>query len=163
MGKRNRQRHKLGRFIAGKAEDEALVAGTGIEFIGHFAVFGFKTLIDAQSDIRRLAVDGIDHAAGIAVEAVFGAVIADLAHGIAHNLLNIDVSRRGDLTGHHDKAGGSKRFAGNARHGVALKQRVQNGVADRVADFIGMSFGHRFGGKKSFAHCVFLSLIRLSV
>ena len=25
-----------------------------------------------------------------------------------------------------------------------------------------MSFGHRFGGEKSFAHCVFLSVIRLS-
>ena len=163
MGKRNRQRHKLGRFVAGKAEDETLVAGSDIEFIGHFAVFGFKAFIDAHGNIRRLAVDGMNDAAGIAIEAVFGAVIADLTHGIAHDLLNINISGCGDFAGNHHKAGGSKRFAGHARHRIGFEVCVENSVADGIADFIGMSFGHRFGGKKSFAHCVFLSVIRLSV
>ena len=41
MGKRDRKRHEFRRFIAGKAEDQALIAGADIKFIGNFAIFGF--------------------------------------------------------------------------------------------------------------------------
>ena len=53
-------------------------------------------------------------------------------------------------TGDDDQAGGAERLDGDPRLGVVFQQAVQHGVRDLIAQFVGMSFCHRFGGEHQF-------------
>ena len=64
--------HERGRLVASVTEHHALVAGADllVRIVARLAVLGLVALIDALSDVGALVVDGVEHAAGIAVEAV---------------------------------------------------------------------------------------------
>ena len=106
-----------------------------------------------------MLVDIGNDAAGVAVEAVLGSVVAYIADDAARNLCYVNVALCADLAHDVDKAGGNGRFAGDAAVGVFFEYRVKYRVRDLVADLIGMSLGHRFRCKQSFAHFYFLRKI----
>ena len=123
------QRHQLFRLVAGVAEHQALVARA--------------PRVHAHGDVGRLLVDGGDHAAGLVVEAVLGAGVADALDGVAHDRGQVRVGLGRDLAGDEGEAGGDHRLAGHPAVGVLGQDRVQDGVRDLVGDLVGVAFGHR--------------------
>ena len=160
MGQGDRIGHIFLCLIAGKAEHHTLVSGTdGIQLIlGHGLLSGFQGFVYAHGNIRGLLVDGDHNAAGIAVEAVFSPVIADLADRLADDLLDVHICVGGDLTHDHHKACGGAGLTCHTAHGVLLHQCVQDRIRDRVAHFIRMSLCYGLRCKKSLFH-FFSSLV----
>ena len=140
MGQADGQRHQFGRLVAGVAEHHALVARTG------------NLIVGAKGNVRALAVDVGDNAAGIAVEAVLGTVVADGADDLAGGAGDVNVAARGDLAHDVDKAGGAGRLARYTRTGILGQDGIEDGIGNLVADFVGMPLGDRFGRKKNFGH-----------
>ena len=56
----------------------------------------------------------------------------------------------GNFTGNHDMAACCQHFAGHTGQRVMGEAIIQYAVCDLIAQFIGMSLGHRFSGIKSF-------------
>ena len=110
-------------------------------------------------------MDEAHNAAGVAVKAKLGAVVADAADDATGDFLYVDIGLGANLAGDNDGAGGHEGLAGAAdvlhvgRHAVggdvALllelyffgEDCVEDGVADLVSDLIGMAFGHRLRRK----------------
>ena len=137
--------HHLGRFIAGKAEHHALIAGADVH-IAHTAPF--QRVVNTHGDIRALTMHRRQHGTGMAVKAVFGAVIADIADHFANDIVHSIVGGGGHLAHHHHNAGCRAGFAGHAGIRILRQNRVEHRVADLVADFVGMSFRNGFGCKQ---------------
>ena len=110
----DRQRHELVRLARRVAEHQPLVAGAdAVERIG-VAVLHLERLVHALRDVRRLLVERRDHAAGLRVEAVLRAGVADLGDLLADEPRDVDVDLGGDLAGDDDEARGDERLAGDA-------------------------------------------------
>ncbi len=141
--------HQYGSFVAGVAEHHPLVAGAdGLElFFGDLAALRLERFVDAERDIGRLGGNGGENAAGVAVEALLGAVVADTADHLAHELVKVDEGGGGDLAEDHHVAGLGGGFARHARARVLLEAGVKDGVADQVAKLIGVTFGDRLGSE----------------
>ena len=156
---RDRQRHELRGLAAGEAEHHALVARAVVEILA-LGLLRLEGLVHAHGDVAALLVDARHDGAGVAVEAELRAVIADLAHGLAHDVRNVDVAAGGDLAHHGHDAGRGGDLAGHAAVRILREDRVEHGVGDLVADFVGMSLGYGFGGKQMMCHNIsFLSEI----
>ena len=151
VGQRDGQRHQLGGLVAGVAEHHALIAGAVVQLIVA-GFLGLQRLVHAQRDVAGLLVDVGDDGAGIAVKAVGGVIVADVADHFAGDLGDVHIAGGGDLAHNVDQTGGSGGLAGHAAIGILLKNGVQNGVADLVADLIGMSLGNGFGSKQMLCH-----------
>ena len=158
MGQGDGHRHELRGLVAGVAEHHALVAGTVLELV-IFAVLVLKGLVNAHSDIAGLLVNVRDDAAGVAVKAVFCAVVAYLTNDLARDTRNVNIALGAYLAHDMDKAGGDGGLAGDAPLRVLLKDGVEHGVGDLVAYLIGMPLGHGFGCEKVMAHLYFLLCI----
>ena len=76
------ERHVVVGLVAGVAEHHALVAGALVHGFGAF---------HAAVDVGRLFVYGREHAAGVAVELVFAAGVADAVDDPAGHLVQVDV------------------------------------------------------------------------
>ena len=152
MRERDGQRHKLARFVAGVAEHHALVSGAVGEIVALAALLALERLVDAHCDIGGLLVDGREHRAGLAVKAELRAVVADVAHNVAHDLRDIDVAARGDLAHDENKAGRGSALARNVAVGVLFENGVEHRVGDLIADLIGMAFGDAFGCEEIVCH-----------
>ena len=148
MRKVDRQRHQNGCFVTGIAEHHALIARTGIQRVAVDAVFAFERTVDAERDVVRLPVKRDDHAAGAAVEAELCAVITDVAHRFAHDALDVHITLGRDLAHDEHKTGRAGGFACHACVRILFQDRVKHGVADLVADLVGMTDRDRFAGKK---------------
>ena len=98
--------HQLGRFVAGVAEHQALVARAAG--------------VDAHGDVGRLRLDAGEDAAGVGVKAVLRARVANVANHLAGNILVFEMATKfrldGDFAGDDDQAGGEQRFAADAAH-----------------------------------------------
>ena len=130
-----REGHILIGLAAGIAEHNSLVSGT----------LEFRVLaLDALVDVSALLVNRGQDAAGRCLEHIFGLVVAYSPDGIADDGLDINVGFGLDLTHHHNGAGRAECLARNLRLGVAAQEFIQDGIADLVRDFVGMSLGHRF-------------------
>ena len=151
MCKGDGQGHQLGRLVAGVAEHHALIAGAVVQLVVA-GFLGFQGLVHAQGDVAGLLVDVGDDGAGVAVEAIGGVVVADIADHLAGDLGDVHIAGGGDLAHDVDQARGSGGLAGHAAIGILLENGVQNGVADLVADLIGMSLGNGFGSKQMLCH-----------
>ena len=154
VGQRNGQRHELRRLVAGEAEHHALIARAVVER-AVAGLLALERLVDAEGDVRALLVDVCDDGAGLAVKAVFCAVVADLAHGLAHDLRDVHVAVGRDLTHDVHDAGRDRAFAGDAAVRVLRQNGVEDRVGDLVADLVGMSFRHGFGCKEMMSHSKF--------
>ncbi len=150
---RDRQRHQLGRVVAGVAEHQALVAGALlVERVDRLAGARLVAGVDALGDVAGLAADGDHDAAGVPVEALGRRVVADLEDPLAHLLLDVDVAAGGDLAGHDHQAGGEQGLDRDAAARVLLEHRVEHRVADLVSDLVRVTLGHGLGGEESSCH-----------
>ena len=134
------QRHQLGGLVAGVAEHHTLVTGTG------------NLVVGAQRDVGALAVNVGDNTTGLAVKAVFGAVIADGADDLAGGAGNVNIAVGGNLAHDVDKAGGAGGLARYTRTGILCQNGVKDSIGNLVADFVGMPLGNRFGREQNFGH-----------
>ena len=143
MREHDRHRHELLGLVRRVAEHHPLVARADeVERIG-VAVLRLVRLVDALRDVGRLPVDRDDDAAGLEVEAVLGARVADLGDRLADDRANVDVGLGRDLAGDDDEAGGDQRLAGDAAVGVVGEDRVEDGVRDLIGDLVRMALGDR--------------------
>ena len=161
-------RHEHVRLVGGEPEHDALVARADtVEVVG----IGARRSVDALRDVGALLVDHVDDAAGIAVEAVLRAVVADAAHHVARDLLNVDVGLRADLARDEDRARRDERLAGAShivetrgharRRDVPLgletcllcEDRIEHRIGDLVADLVGMALGHALRGEEEAGRC----------
>ena len=152
VGQRDRQRHQLGGVVAGVAEHQALVAGAllvhGVDRAGAALVSG----VHALGDVAGLAADRDHHAAGVAVEALLGGVVADREDPVADLLLDVDVAGRGDLARHDHEAGGQQRLDRDPAVRVLLEHGVEHRVTDLVGDLVRVPLGHGLRGEQASSH-----------
>ena len=141
--------HESGGLIAGVAEHHTLVTGSdGVEFLfGHLSALGLEGFINAHGNIARLSGNGGKDAAGVTIEALLAGVVADIFDHLASQHVEVDEGGSGDLAQQDDETGLGGGFAGHARAGILLEAGVEDGVADLIAEFIGMTFGHRLRGE----------------
>src|SRR5207245_8920879 len=92
--------------------------------------------------------DGRQNGAGLAVEAVFAAVVADLVDRGAHDFLEVHVGTGRDFAGHDREAGRDERLARDAADWILRQEGVENGAGNLIGDLVRMSFGDRFRCKK---------------
>ena len=152
MGEVDRQRHEGGGVIAGVAEHESLVPGAlQVEGVDVSAVLaGLKGLVHSGGDIRGLLADRHRDPAGSGIEADLRGGVADGRDLLTDDLRNLHISALGGhLSGHVHQAGGHHGLNGDARSGVLLKDRVEDGVGDTIADLVRVSFGDRLGGEQT--------------
>ena len=135
---RNRQRHQLGRLVAGEAEHEPLVAGALVEL---------ARAIHAHRDVRRLTVDRRQDGAGLVVETHLRGRVADLLDRLAGEFGIGDARVGRDLAGDDNHSGLAEHLAGDARLGVVADDLVDDGVGDLVAHLVGMPLGDGFRGE----------------
>mgnify|MGYP000211979062 CR=1 FL=1 len=128
--------HQRRGLVAGVAEHQPLVAR---------ALFAFFFAVYSLRDVGGLFADGVEDAAGGAVKADVGAVVADFDHGFAYQVFQINPGGGGDFPGKHDHAGFNQGFAGDTRVFVLGDDGVQHRIGNLVGDFVGMPFGYRLG------------------
>ncbi len=139
MAEVKRQRHIVGGLVAGISEHHALVACALILRIG---------ALHAAVDVGALFMKGRQHATGFGLEFQFAAVVAYIFDHLTGHLLKINVCVALHLPGYGHMAGGHKSLAGNLGVGIVGEKFVEDGVADLVGNFIGVSFRHRFRCKE---------------
>ncbi len=153
VGEHDRQWHQLGRLARRVPEHHPLVAGA--DPVERIVVAGIVLhlvrLVDALRDVRRLLVDRHDHAAGVGVEAVLGAVVADLADSVPDEARDVDVRLGRDLAGDDDEPGGDEGLARDATCPVVGQHGVEDRVRDLVGHLVRMALGDRFGRKQEVA------------
>ena len=154
LGHHDRQRHQHVGVVAGVAEHQPLVAGALLVHRVHRAGAALVAGVDALGDVAGLAADGDHDAAGGAVEALRGRVVADLEDPLAHDLLDVDVAGGGDLAGHDDEAGGQQGLDRDPAVRVLAQHLVEDRVADLVGDLVGVTLGHRLRGEQTSWHGV---------
>ena len=134
-------RHQLGRFIAGVAEHQALVASALIQV-------NASTFIDALRDVRRLLVVGHQHGATLVVDAVFRVVVADAFDGLARNLNIIHIGVRGNFASQHHQTRVAQGFGSHAGGRVLSQDGVKDGVGNLIGNLVGMAFRDGFGSEE---------------
>ncbi len=149
----DRQRHEGRRLVGGVAEHQALVAGAlPVQLVVVALHPGLVRRVDTLRDVRGLRADGHRHAAGGAVEALLGGVVADLQDLAADQVRDVRVGLGRDLAGHMHQAGGDQRLDGDPGGRVLAQKRVENGVADLVSDLVGVTLGHGLRGEQATGH-----------
>ncbi|CDE22243.1 putative uncharacterized protein PY07799 [Acidiphilium sp. CAG:727] len=117
MSEGYRKRHILFGFVGRVTEHHTLIArAESVGFVAAFAVF--YGIVDAHRYIRALLVYGSKHGARVAVETVFGSVVADSANRVSRDGLNIHVAISCDFAHNEYQTRGSGSFAGNPCIGV---------------------------------------------
>ena len=160
MRERDGERHVLARLVAGEADHHTLVACAdqvdGIDAI----VFRFLRPAHAHVDIGRLLLQADDHTGCLVVETLRGIVVADLLQHVACDVLRVELRGRGHFAEHNNQAGLGSRFTGDPPVRVLAENGVKDRIRNEVADFIGVTFGHRFGSQEGLvcahecgAHC----------
>ncbi len=133
----NRQRHQAAGLVAGETEHHPLVARA--------------TRVHTHRDVSRLRVDVAVHLAGVGGEADRRVHIADLADGVAHQLVHDGPGQRrpcGDLTRHHRQVGRHHRLACHPALGIMLQAVVQDRVADLVGNLVRVPHRYRLAGEQ---------------
>ena len=137
LRQRQGQGHFLRRLVAGVAEHHALVPGPLAQVLA--AVPALQGAVHPPGDVRGLLVNGGDDGAGVAVEAVFPPVVADVPHHFPGDARDVHVTARADFPHDVNHAGAGGCFAGHPPVGVLFQNRVQHRVGNLVAHFVGMA------------------------
>ena len=127
-----RRRHQVGRFIAGEAEHDALIARAFV-----LVAAG----VNALGDMLRLAVQVVREVESLPVESVL--LVTDVLHGLADALLDFIESARcpfavfvhapaADLARQHHAIRCRQRLAGDARFGILAEEQIDDGVGNLV-------------------------------
>ena len=144
---RDGQRHVLLRLIRRIAEHHALIAGADGIFDIHVALTRLECLVDALRNVRGLLVERDEDAAGVGIEAVLGARVADFAHRLADDLRDVDVAVRRHLTDDVYLPRRHERLAGHAAIRVLSEDSIEDAVRDLVGHLVRMTLRDRFRGK----------------
>jgi len=141
MRELDRHRHELGCLCAGIAKHHPLISGTySLDLcIGHLTLFGLSGFVHAHGDVRRLLLDGRDHATGKAVKARGGTVIADLADRLTHDLGYVDIALGRDLACIQHQACRDGCLTRDTAVGVLVEDGIENRVRDEIAHLIRVS------------------------
>ena len=130
MGIVDGRRHQFRCFLGGKAEHDALIAGT-------FVLVAAR--IYPLRDVRRLFMQQVGDFAGGVMELVL--LVADVLDAGARDLVDPPHVFR-------IRAGVAKRYSRcHARFGFLRQQGIEDRVGYPVAHFIRMALGHGFRGK----------------
>jgi hypothetical protein len=133
----DRHRHQLFGLVDREAEHQTLVARA-------LLLVQARAGRDALRDVGRLLLERGEHRARVGVEAHLRARVADLAHGLAHQLGHVERRGRGDLAGYDRVPGFHHRLARYARHLVLRERGVEDRIGDRVAHLVRVTLGHGF-------------------
>ena len=153
MSQCNRHRHQFFGFVAGKTEHHALVSGAGKSvLITALSFFHFQRFIYALCDVRGLLFNRNQNGTSVSVEAYIAAVVTDIGNHLPNNAFYIGGAGGGNLTEYHYETGLYHGLACNVCPRVFFQNSIQDGIGNLVADFIRMSFGNGFRGKKLFHH-----------
>lgn len=120
--------HELGGLIGGVAEHDALVTSADL--------LDALVEVDTLGDIGALLLDGDDDVAGVAVDALVGGGVADVADGGTDDVLEINLGVGGDLTEDHDHAGLGGGLAGDLGLGVLGEAGVEDGIGNLIAELV---------------------------
>ena len=157
----DRHRHEVVGLRARVAEHHPLV--TRAHLVEEVAGAGplLHRLVDTHGDVGRLLVDRGDDAAGVAVEAVRLAVVADAPHGVAHDPLllgqeAVDVVEVRGFVGHGDRSFAERGIlprTPGAAQGFVLRHRFDEelqqltikslGADTEVRDEVNLDLGSR--------------------
>ena len=137
----DRRGHELGRFVAGVAKHQALVARANVEVV-------VGRVVHALGNVVALLVIGHQHCAAFVVNAVLGVVVTDALDGVARDLDVVHMRVGGDFTGQDHQTGVGQRLGCYAAAGVLLENCVQNCVRNLVGHLVGVTFRYGFRGKK---------------
>ena len=149
MREHDRRGHQLRRLVARVAEHQTLVAGTLLGLLLALGGLGIHALRNVGGLLRD---DGV-HEHLVGVEDIVLVHVTDATDGLAGELGEIELGLRGDLTANDDDVRLHVGFAGDAAVFVLRQTRVQDGVRDRVGDFVRVAFADGFGGEdESFDH-----------
>ena len=126
----DRVRHILLCLIGCVSEHHSLISRSdGFDIVvGHCMFLRLKRLVNAHCNIRGLLIDRGQYSAGVCVKSILSSCIADLAHRIAHDLRNINISFRSDLSHNHDHTCRTACLTCHAAHGILLHQSVKDRV-----------------------------------
>ena len=163
LGGNHRHRQIFGRFVAGVADHNALIART--EGVLVLSLSQFR--LDSARNVGALVVD-------VAVDLVRLRVIADIAQGVADDVEYIRLSAGRDFARHNDVTVGCHDLTSHAAGGIMLQTGVQHAVGNEVAQLVGMPahngfcgvktrmlvFLHGFGVCKNVVHRYFLLIFR---
>ena len=129
----DRRGHERGCLVRGVAEHHPLVAGA--------LLLGLLS-VDALRDVGALAVERAHVVERVPAEALGGAVVADVLHHAAGDLLRVDRVEplAGDLAHVDDETRTAHRLAGDVRARVLREAGVQNRIGNLVGDFVGVAF-----------------------
>jgi hypothetical protein len=110
----------------------------------HQALIARAAGVDAYRNIGRLRLNQVVYAAGVAIEAIRGIVIAHILDGSTSDARHIHVRGGRDFTRDNTGASGHQHLAGHAARGVVRQHRIQHRVRDLVGDLVGMPFRNGF-------------------
>ena len=143
MCERNRCRHELGGFVAGKTKHQALIPGP---LLGSAFAFG-RRLIHTLLDIARLLGHFANHPAGIGVKNAIAVYISNAANCVPNPLFEIKLRITRNLPGENNEIAFGERLASDSAQRVRVETGVKNVIADGIANFVRVTFSDRFGGK----------------
>ena len=138
LGGNHRHRQVFGRFVAGVADHNALIACT--EGVLVLSLSQFR--LDSARNVGTLVVD-------VAVDLVRLRVIADIPQGVADDVEHVGLGRGRDFTRHDNVTVGCHDLTGHAAGGVMLQTGVQHAVGNEVAQLVGMPAHDGFCGVKA--------------
>ena len=128
----------FGRFVAGVADHNALIART--EGVLVLSLSQFR--LDSARDVGTLVVD-------VAVDLVRLRVIADIPQGVADDVEHVRFSVGRDFARHNNVTVCCHYLTGHAAGGIMLQTGVQHAVGNKVAQLVGMPAHDGFGGVKT--------------
>ena len=100
-----------------------------------------RRFINSLFNVARLLGHFANHSAGVGVKNAIAIHISDVTNRGAHAFLKVKLRVAGNFSGNHDEVPFGECFARDAAQRVLLETRVENVIADCIADFIGMAFG----------------------
>jgi hypothetical protein len=159
VGEHDRRGHQLRRLIAGVAEHDALVAGSLLGVLLAFRLLG----VHALGDVRRLGGEVVVDENPVGVEHIVVVHIADAAHRVADDFLDVDHRadrlladfRDGDLTADDHDVAFHEGLAGHAALRIHREAGVEDGVGNGVGKPCQDGLRRRIRRKKCRCSCVF--------
>lgn len=124
--KNDGQGQQFGGLVGGIAEHDTLV--TSAELLKSLFV------VETLGNVRRLLLNGDQHVAGLVVEALVGAIVANFFDGATNDLLVVKLGLGGDLTKDHDHTGLGGSLASDLGERVLGKAGIEYRVTDLVGD-----------------------------
>ena len=138
LGGNHRHRQVFGRFVAGVADHNALIARAEGVIVLSLSQFGFHR----ARNVGALVVD-------VAVDLVVFRVIADIPQGVADDVEHVGLGRGRDFARHNNVTVGCHDLTGHAAGGIILQTGVQHAVGNNVAQLVGMPAHDGFCGVKT--------------